>query len=153
VFMKLPSLRRPCPSGIETMIDPYEIDRQFRAEYRRSRLLLSEKLLPRLRGLRLSVQKGHTSDQALDHVLMTSTWIFLLSSMIAGIGVLLLDLMSEKDTIVYIEECSTMARSTSATEHLKVPRFYAIWIYVMIFSFASGVVSLTWFSALNVLNR
>jgi hypothetical protein len=35
------------------MIDPYEIDRQIRAEYRRSRVLLSEKLLPRLRGLRL----------------------------------------------------------------------------------------------------
>jgi hypothetical protein len=90
------------------MIDPYEIDRQIRAEYRRSRLLLSEKLLAAA-GVMLAVLvsvQGHTSDQALDHVLMTSTWIFLLSSMIAGIGVLLLDLMSQGDTLEHFySEC------------------------------------------------
>jgi hypothetical protein len=91
------------------MIDPYEIDRQIRSEYRRSRLLLSERLLTAagvMLAVLVSVQKGRISGRSFEHVLMTATWIFLLSSMIAGIGVLILDLMSQRDTLDHFQsEC------------------------------------------------
>ena len=106
--------------------------------------------------LSVSLQKtgGHLNTQCV--YLLLIGWAALAIALLSGLGYLFVSAHKWLQCLIFlrhIEECSTMARSTSAPEHLILPGYYAVWIYIMIFSFASGVVSLTWFSALNVLNR